>query len=166
MRLPDMTANRPLKLALIASVALNLLFVGAGVTRYFVAVGPERLTMSSQMQLFPRRFFSELDRSRRTELLRVFRSYDPAFRDGRAAVREQIAALAAVLAAEPYDPAQMKAAVEGFTAKTDSLAATGGDAALTLIAQLKPEERKLLAKNLTLREEHGRGQRDPKPAAQ
>lgn len=158
------TTSRWLKLALIASVALNLLFVGAGVTRYFVPGGPERMAMSSQMQLFPRKFFSELDRPRRMELLRAFRSYDPAFREGRAAARAQIAVLAAALDAEPYDPAQVKAAVDGFTAKSDALAASGGEAALMLIGKLSPEERKLLARHLLLREENMRSLRAPKQA--
>lgn len=157
-------ATRWLKLALIASVALNLVFVGAGVTRYFMPGGPERMAMSSQMQLFPRKFFGELDRPRRAELLRVFRNYDPVFREGRAAARAQIVALAAALDAEPYDPAQVMAAVEGFTAKSDSLAAKGGEAALTLIAKLNPDERKLLARHLLLREENTRSLRQPKPA--
>lgn len=158
------TTRRWLKLALIASVALNLLFIGAGVTRYFMPGGPERMAMSSQMQLFPRKFFSELERPRRTELLRVFRGYDPAFRAGRAAARDQIKALAAALDAEPYDAAKVQAAVEGFTARSESLAASGGEAALTLIGKLNADERKLLARHLLLREENMRSLRASKPA--
>lgn len=158
------TFNRWLKLALIASVALNLLFVGAGVTRFFMLGGPERMAMSSQMQLFPRKFFSELDKPRRAELLRVFRGYDPAFRQGRAAARAQITALAAALTAEPYDPAPVKAAVEGFTARSVGLAQSGGEAALTLIGKLNADERKLLAEQLLLREENTRSLHEPKPA--
>lgn len=161
--LPE-TASRWLKLALIASVALNLVFVGAGVTRYFMPGGPARMAMNSQMQLFPRKFFSELERPRRAELLRVFRSYDPAFREGRAAARAQIAVLAAALTADPYDPAKVQAAVEGFTARSNSLAASGGEAALTLIGKLNPDERKLLAQQLLLREENTRNLHEPKPA--
>jgi uncharacterized membrane protein len=157
------TSRRWLKLALVASVALNLVFVGAGVTRYFMPGGPERMAMGSQMQLFPRKFFSELDKPRRVELLRVFRGYDPAFREGRAAAREQIKELAAALAAEPYDPAKVQAAVEGFTARSASLAASGGEAAMALIGKLSPDERKLLAQQLLLREENMRGLRAAKP---
>ena len=82
MTVPD-HSRRWLKLALIASVALNLVIVGAGVTRYFMPGPPDRMVMGSQMQLFPRKFFSELEKPRRVELLRVFRGYDPAFREGR-----------------------------------------------------------------------------------
>jgi uncharacterized membrane protein len=163
MTAPEIS-RRWLKLALIASVALNLVIVGAGVTRYFMPGPPDRMVMGSQMQLFPRKFFSELEKPRRVELLRVFRGYDPAFREGRAAARAQIRELAAVLDAEPYDPAKVKAAVEGFTERSASLAASGGEAALTLIGKLTPEERKLLARQLLLREENTRSLRAPKPA--
>jgi uncharacterized membrane protein len=158
------TSRRWLKLALIASVALNLVFVGAGVTRYFMSGPAERMSMGSQMQLFPRKFFAELERPRRAELLRVFRGYDPAFREGRAAARAQIKVLAAALAAEPYDSGKVQAAVEGFTARSESLAQSGGAAALTLIGKLSPEERKLLAQQLLLRDENMRGLRGSKPA--
>lgn len=156
------TTRRWLKLALVASVALNLVFIGAGVTRYFMPGPPERMAMGSQMQLFPRKFFSELDRPRRLELLRVFRGYDPAFREGRAAARAQIRQVAAALAAEPYDAARVKAAVEGFTARSASLAASGGEAALTLIGKLTPQERQSLAQQLLQREDNIRGLRGPK----
>lgn len=158
--------RRWIKWALVASVALNLFFIGAATTRYFMPGGPERMAMSSQMQLFPRKFFAELDKPRRTELLRVFRSYDPAFREGRAAARAQIRELAAALDAEPYDAAKVQAAVEGFTARSNSLAASGGEAAMTLIGKLTPEERKLLARQLILREDNMRSLRTPKNQGQ
>lgn len=161
MTAPD-SGRRWLKLALVASVALNLVVVGAGVTRFFMPGPPDRMVMGSQMQLFPRKFFAELERPRRIELLRVFRGYDPAFREGRAAARAQIKELAAALDAVPYDAAKVQAAVEGFTARSASLAASGGDAALTLIGQLTPEERKLLARQLLLREDNIRGLRAKK----
>ncbi len=163
MTAPD-TSRRWLKLALIVSVALNLVVVGAGVTRFFMPGPPERMVMGSQMQLFPRKFFSELEKPRRLELLRVFRGYDPAFREGRAAARAEVRALASALDAEPYDPAKVKAAVEGFTERSASLAAAGGEAALTLIGKLTPDERKLLARQLLLREENMRSLRAPRPA--
>ena len=75
--------NRWLVGALIASLAVNLLFIGGGVTRFFYHSPMERMSGLSQMQLIPRRFMGELDDGRRKELLQVFRTYGPGFRDGR-----------------------------------------------------------------------------------
>jgi uncharacterized membrane protein len=152
-----------LMMALIASLAVNLLFVGAGVARFYVGEGPVRGLTGSQMQLIPRKFFAELDRSRRSELLGVFKSYDKQFRDGRREARAEIAVLATALEAEPYDAAQVNAAVSGFTAKSTALVATGGQAALKLIGMLTPDERKLLARHLRMRDERGRGRPDGGP---
>lgn len=137
-----------LKIALIASLAVNLLFVGGAAARWYMGYGPERMARTLQMQLIPRRFFIELDRDRRAELLAVFKSYDKQFRDGRKLAREQVAALADALDAEPYDPAKVTAAIDGFKSSSETLYATGGDAALTLIGKLTAEERKQLAQQL------------------
>lgn len=143
--------------ALIASLALNLLFVGAGVARFLVREPPERVAGLTQAQLIPRRFFSELDGSRKAELLGVFREMGPAFRDGRRAAREDMAALAAALEAEPYDAARVEATVESFSGRSSNLVAAGGQTALKLIGMLSPEERKLLAQHIRQRAERGRG---------
>lgn len=141
-------SGRWLKIALVASLAVNLLFVGGAAARWYMGYGPERMARTLQMQLIPRRFFMELDHGRRTELLAVFKSYDRQFRDGRKVAREQVAALADALDAEPYDAAKVTAAIDGFKTSSETLYATGGDAALTLIGKLTPVERKQLAQQL------------------
>lgn len=152
-----------LKAALIASLAVNLLFAGAVAARWYVGFGPERYARLTQMQLIPRFFFRDLDRSRRLELLRVLKSQDKEIRAGRQAVKAEIAELADALEAEPYDPARVKAAVAAFTAQSEVLFTTGGDAALAVIDKLTPDERKLMAKHLRAREAHDRGGPDGKP---
>ena len=153
-----------LKAALVASLAVNLLFVGAGVARFFVGEAPERVASLSQVQLIPRKFFSELEGPRKAELLGAFRSFGPAFRDGRKAARSEIAALATALEAEPYDPARVRAVVDAFSGASEALVAQGGQAALTLIEKLSPGERKLLAKHIRLRAERGPRRGDEKRA--
>jgi hypothetical protein len=143
--------------ALIASLALNLLFVGAGVARFLVREPPERVVGLSQVQLIPRRFFSELEGPRKAELMGVFREMGPAFRDGRRAAREEIAALSSALEAEPYDEARVKDTVDSFSTRSGNLVAAGGETALKLIAMLTPDERKLLAQHIRQRAERGRG---------
>jgi uncharacterized membrane protein len=143
--------------ALVASLALNLLFVGAGVARFLVREPPERIVGLSQVQLIPRKFFSELEGPRRAELMGVFREMGPTFRDGRRAAREEIAALASALEAEPYDEARVKATVDSFSTRSGNLVAAGGETALKFITMLTPEERKLLAQHIRQRAERGRG---------
>jgi uncharacterized membrane protein len=150
-------------MALIASLAVNLLFIGGGIARWYVGFGPERYARLTQTQLIPRYFFRDLDRARRLELFKVFKARDKDIRDGRKAVKEQVIALADALEADPYDPARVKAAVEGFTARSEALFVTGSDAALTLIDELTPDERKLMAKHLRAREDHARGAPDGPP---
>lgn len=145
-----------LKAALVASLALNLLFVGGAVTRFAMHGRPDRFTGSSQVQLIPRKFFGELDRSRRGELLAIFRDYGKEFRNGRKTVLEAAVNLAAALEAEPYDPAKVKAVVGMFSARSSDLVDKGGEAALELIARLSPEERKQLAQQIRLRGEGGK----------
>ena len=149
-----------LKAALIASLAVNLLFVGAGVARFMVQEPPERVAGLSQVQLIPRKFFGELDQARKAELLGVFREMGPAFREGRRAAREEIAVLASALDAEPYDPSRVEAAIDSFSDRSGKLVTAGGLTALKLITMLTPAERKLLAKHIRQRADRGRGRGD------
>lgn len=148
-----------LKVVLIASLALNLLFIGGAAAKYFTHGRIERMTGISQMQLIPRRFFGEVDGTRRKELLAVLRSFRGEFRDGRELAHEQTTVLATALEASPYDEAKVKAAVDMFSSRSASLIGMGGNAALTFIAKLTPDERLLLAKHIRLRaaaNRHGR----------
>ena len=146
-----------LKAALVASLALNLLFIGGGIARWYVGFGPERYARLTQSQLIPRYFFRDRDD--------LSAAIDQAARDKeikaeRQAVKAQVIALADALDAEPFDPARVKATVEGFTARSEALFVTGSDAALALIDQLTPDERKLMAKHLRDREDRGPGKPD------
>ena len=149
-----------LKAALVASFAVNLLFVGAVAARWYAGHGPERYARLTQTQLIPRPFFRDLDRDRRMELLSVFRTNDRQVRDGRRAVKAQVAELAEALEAEPYDAARARAAVEGFTARSEDLFGMGSASALTLLDMLSPEERKLMAKHLRARDDRPRSGKD------
>lgn len=154
------TAGRKLNwlvVALVASLAVNLLVAGAVAARWYVGAGPDRYARLTQTQLIPRFFFRDLDRSRRMELMAVFKAQDKDIREGRRAVKAKVAELADALDAEPYDAARVKAAVEGFTAKSEALFMTGSDAAMALIDKLTPEERQMMARHLRARDEHGRG---------
>ncbi len=145
-----------LKIFLVVSLGLNLLFVGGGIARFIAHEEPERMSGISQMQLIPRKFLGELDRGRRAELMKVFREFAPAFREGRKAVREETINLAAALDAEPFDATRVKTAVEAYSGRSSALVSDGGKAALTLIEKLSPEERKMLARHIRSRDTGGR----------
>lgn len=141
-----------MKTLLVASLAVNLLFVGGAAARFFIAGPPERISGSNHMQLIPRKFFGELDRQRRMELLDVFKQHRGEFRDGRKRARVEMVALAAALEAEPYDPAAVTAVVDRFRAESATLMGRGGEVALAFIARLSPAERKLLANHIRMRD--------------
>ncbi len=142
---------------LIASLALNLVFIGGGVARFFVHERMGRITGISEMQLIPGRFFGDLGASRRAELLAIFKEFRDEFRDGRDARRQLAGVLADALEGQPYDEAKVKDAVQAFTARSSTLIGRGGDAALTFIAKLSGDERHLLAKRIRERSSGGRG---------
>ena len=149
-------SGRWLKIALVASLAVNLLFVGGGIARFVMHGGPpERFANSGQMQLIPKRFLGEVGGERRKELLLIFKTYGPSFKEGRKDVRAQALALADALDAEPYDPARTKGVIAQFTGSSAKLMETGGEAATEMIAKLTPEERKLLARHIRQRDAAG-----------
>lgn len=149
-----------LKAALVMSLALNLLFVGGAAARFFTHDRPERISGISQMQLVPKRFFGELDRQRRSELLSVFKEYRDEFREGRSRARDEMMNLANALIAEPYDPTAVKSVVDRFSQTSAGLIGQGGEAALTFIGKLTPEERQVLARHIRLRGESNHRKKD------
>ena len=107
-----------------------------------------RITGISEMQLIPRKFFGDVGAGRRDELMTVFKGFRDEFRAGREDRRKLAAALADALDGTPYDEAKVNNAVQAFTARSSGLIGRGGDAALTFIAKLNEEERRLLAKRI------------------
>lgn len=149
-----------LKVLLVVSLALNLLLLGGAAARHFTQGAPERITGMSNMQMIPRKFLSELDRRRRAELLAVLRGYRDEFRAHRRTGREQMGRLAAALEAEPYSEDAVRHAVEAFTGSSADLMRRGGDAALAFIGRLSPDERRLLARHIRMRDDGGRKRQD------
>jgi len=144
---------------LVLSLALNLLFLGGGVTRYMMHEPPGRMTGISEMQLIPRKFFGDISQQRRSELLAVFKDFRGEFRDGRAARQQLAVDLAMALEAEPYDAERVKQAVEAFTSRSSGLIARGGDAAVAFIGKLDDSERRLLARRIRERSGHHEDER-------
>jgi uncharacterized membrane protein len=141
-----------LKIILVASLALNLLLVGGAAARFFIHGPPGHTAGFGDPQMIPRRFLSDLDSARRAELLSVFKDFRREFRDGRKRGREQMGKLASALEADPFDESAVKNAVGSFTDGGAALMRHGADAALVFIGKLTPDERKLLAKHIRLRD--------------
>lgn len=129
---------------LIASLGINLLI--AGIVAGRMVNGPPGPGIPQGFgQLVPRKFFGDLPRERREELMALIRDN----RDEFKAMREQAQAtalkLADVLDDANYDPEKAKAVIAEFTTGANSLAARGSSVSMVLLDKLTHDERVLLA---------------------
>jgi uncharacterized membrane protein len=127
------------------SLMLNLLVGGMVAGRIAVEGRPERLMGASYVQLVPRRFFHDLSRQRRGELMEIVRQNRPDLRGLREANEATSLRLAEALSAAAYDEAAVAKVIADFSTGSESLAARGGAVALEIVRRLTPEERLLLA---------------------
>lgn len=133
---------------LIASLAVNLL-IGAAVVAHFVrGERMERMSGGSYTQLIPRKFFADLPRERRRELLDTLKQFRGEFRNNREEARNAALKLADALDAEPYDAARTVAVAAEFANTGNMMAKRGSDIAVDFVAKLSPEERKMLAQRI------------------
>lgn len=139
-----------------ASVMLNLLVGGIALGRFYSFGPPDRLTGASYVQLIPRRFFHELPRQRRQELMEIVRGNRADLRELRKASEESALKLADVLENDTYTEAEAIAVITGFATGSESLAAKGGAVVLDIIRKLTPEERKMLATSIRQRGSRGK----------
>jgi uncharacterized membrane protein len=133
---------------LVASLALNMLIGGAVAARYLFPERVDRMSGLNFAQLLPRRFFGDLSRERRRELVDILKTHRDGIRGGREAMRAATLKIADALEAEPYDAMAAEAAIKGFSDTGSGIVADGAKAALDVLARLTPEERKLLAQRL------------------
>jgi uncharacterized membrane protein len=145
---------------LIASLGINLL-VAAAVVTHFVRDGGGRAEgmggRPSYAQLIPRKFFADLPRERRRELLDVLKKYRGDFRTGREEARANALKLADALDAEPFDATRANQAAAAFAASGNAMAQRGSDLAVEFIGMLTSEERKQLAQRIRDRSKPRKG---------
>ncbi|MFO1034531.1 MAG: periplasmic heavy metal sensor [Hyphomicrobiales bacterium] len=127
------------------SLMANLLVGGMALGNFFFDGPSERLMGASYIQLIPRKFLFDLPRERRHQLMDIVHARGDDLRRLRDASRQSPTQLADALVKEPYDAAQVKAAIEAFTTGSESLAAGGGAVVEQIVAMLTPEERQQLA---------------------
>jgi hypothetical protein len=134
------------KALFVVSLMLNLAVVGMIVGAKLQGFGPgDRLMGASYVQLIPRKFFHDLTRDRRNELMKFVRDNRDDFRSLRAAADGTSLKLADALERETFSLDEVKSTVNEFATGTQSLAARGGDVVVKIVEQLTPEERKDLA---------------------
>jgi hypothetical protein len=126
-------------LLLALSLCANLLVAGIAIGHRVWGGPPDR---AGYLQLLPRKFFADLPRSRRHELMSVLK-------DGMGGMREQAditsLKIADALEKQPYDPALIQQAVTDFATGNQGLATKGSALVTNLAAKLTPEERAQLA---------------------
>lgn len=147
--------------ALVGSVGLNLAFAGLIGGAYFKGPPPPPGPMPGLMQ-----YARALPDPYRHDLARSLRESRDAWIGPREALRGQRAALAAVLTAEPFDPAAVDRVLSGSEEITGMLSARGTGLLKQQIARMTPEDRAAYAAAL-LREKEGPpgppGHGGPKP---
>lgn len=144
----------------VASLAVNLVFVGAALSGRFLPHHGERGGLHRSADLMPRAFFAGLDRQRRDELATIFRTRKLEFREERRALRAAAAAFADALEREPYDAQPAQSAIAEHTAKSHQLIDLAATVAGELTEALAPEERRALAAAIRQRLEEDRQRRE------
>lgn len=145
---------------LVASVAVNLVIVGAAFSEQFWPDHGERKGSHRSADLMPRSFFGALDDVRREELVEVFRARKTEWREERRALRDAAAAYANALEREPFEAQPALSAIEDHTARSHQLVDLGAAVAADLVGALSPEERRALAKAIRDRLEQERQRRE------
>jgi uncharacterized membrane protein len=148
----------PRNIVLLASLAFNLLVLGAIGSHFLFEKQPtrERYSGPAFTDILPRTFFLALDPERRRALAERFAGDRKAFRDGRRDMRQAAIKVADTLKAEPYNAAETEAALARYDAISRSMIDRGATVSRDLVATLKPEERTLLADKIRDRAEHPR----------
>jgi hypothetical protein len=129
---------------LVASLCINLLVAGV-VAGHVWNEPPGGIVPQGFGQLVPRKFFSDLPRERRQELLAIIHDNRDEFKIMRDQAQATALKLADVLDDPNYDPEKAKAVIADFTTGANSLAARGSAVSMTLLDKLTPQERILLA---------------------
>jgi uncharacterized membrane protein len=143
-RIPRLNKRRWTALLALSLIG-NLLVGGLILGSRFGRDGATRMPRDQAVQILPRTFFRDLAPERRRELLRVVRSKMREVRKGAQQDPALALKLADVLAADPFNPADAKAAILAFSTGPESISARTSSVSEELIGMLTPDERKKLA---------------------
>jgi len=138
------TTTRGVKIALAASVALNLAVAGLAVGA-FLRDGP-RGGMPRDMSFGP--FSEALDAADRKAIRQSLMGRMGEFREQRQAAKAEFEALLAALRAEPFDPAAMQSALAAIEARNSERLELGRSLIETRLSEMSPEARRAFADRL------------------
>ena len=148
---PKARVNRWLAIALTASVALNLLGLGWGATRYYKHREIARAPFAQIEGRFAKHLPENAARAFRTELDKTRQAVGPlAFGEVR---RE----MAGALAAEPFESAALRAAMDKQRSRMEVFQTGMQNALLAGAEAMTPEERKRYAEKLSRLGRHFEG---------
>lgn len=136
-----------LRAALIASLALNLGFVGMVAGAMFRNGGaPHRDSMVRDVGFGA--FTDALSKDDRASLRRAFLADAPEFRDGRRDMRSDFNDILVQLRAEPFDADQLRAVLDRQIARNAERLALGQTLIFDLLVAMPPDARKAFADRL------------------
>jgi uncharacterized membrane protein len=144
-------SGRGIKIALVISLALNLLILGVFAGE-FLRGGPGR-----DLGFGP--FAAAFTDADRKALRREFRQRMPDLRASRVAQREAMAGVAAALRAEPFDPEELRAAVAATAARLGDRVQIAQELLVGHLSAMSPEDRAAFAGRLEAAAARGPGPR-------
>lgn len=148
--------------ALVLSVALNLLLIGIGIGQRFHQ-GPPMMRMNPMMGLA--HFTRELPEERREALADALRSFREASRPAIGEMRALQQRLQTEIRRDPIDPAALKAALIALQTHMQANQSTSAEAFVQLMQALTPAEREALDSSMRRGPHRFRGSPPPFPPA-
>ncbi len=150
-------AGRGVRIALAASVALNLLVAGVVAGAVLREGGPHG-RMTGAVDFGP--FTDALSREDRDALRAAFLDRMPQMRDMRREMLAEFGAVLGALRAEPFDPAALRGVMEAQSDRMGARLRIGQDLLLERLTHMTPGARAAFADRLEERLRHGPGGRD------
>ncbi len=146
-------SGRWLRIALVVSLAFNLLFVGfAGTRAYMHHSGRHHAAgQLGQVMSETRRFIWSLPRERRHELKDLALESREAFRSERENIEEAMRVLAETMAADDFTEESLNAALLELENRAGGLVSRGGETLSLLLLSLSDEERHDLSERMLTR---------------
>jgi Spy/CpxP family protein refolding chaperone len=156
-----MKTRRALVIALVVSIALNLVAVGMFLGQ---KAGPRPAINRVDPVFGLRRLLGDLPEERARTLAPLYREYFATMRPRFREIRETQAALRAAMLADPLDEAGLRLALKSFEAQLGDSQRASQDAFVALAAALTLEERQRLVESMGRRPERWRpGDKPRKP---
>ena len=146
-------------IVLLISLALNLLVAGFFISHKLKPERYKRISGPGYTQIIPRKFFYDVGRSRKDELVGAMRQHRRLFRDERRELRATAIKVADALNAEPFDRQALVDALAAYRAQAVHLIDKGGEIGIQFFDMLTPEERKLVSHRIRQKAEGRRKKR-------